>query len=706
MDLRKKHLFYQRNYLKVLFFTLSFLLLTSPIASTTAGRGHLDYTGIPTTSLQRNLDAYGQGPFCASCHSLSYPQPPEELFIETKSPKLYGALNMEPGLKRLTEDPGRDIGAIYSPFSNKIVWVTDRLGYWTIWVMNGDGTKKRQLTSENLISGWPSWSPNGSELAYWSWDPVTNKSDIWKMKVDGSLKTQLTEDGSFKGPPKWSPKGDRIAYTGNLTGNMEIYLINSDGSDNKQLTKDHNPNYWVESRVTWHPDGQRLYYQVTTFPLPENVKTKIINDVAFVEIHVINVDTDYDKNLTPELHENVRCVSPDGEKLACISLRSPNYGLWVMDDDGSNQTPLTWDSSRILVQPHLENPLISNVGDRAPMISPDGKKIVYWSLESNNQPDIWMINIDGTNKTKLTSNLFQDVYPSWSSDGKKIIFESDRTGNFDIWYLKLNQAINVDLKFKESPIPGSIGYALITITPLELGKNQVVIESVSMHFDWNDPNEFQTHVLRSPYTFSGLNDSFKLNMEFAIPENASLGYHFYDITVQFTEYDLATYIAGCCPDTPISIYEHSAGDLEIGSYEQQQSNKLRTEIESELELLYEREINKSRDLGDYPSESPEPLTGYFDFLTQPESEFYVSANDEFYKAKNTFRVRDFDEALSEFQNVKKILDETEIGTPIWQNSNFLYVISVCFLIIIGITLIRQIQNHNNNFTNLGKRKRR
>jgi hypothetical protein len=480
--------------------------------------------------------------------------------------------------------------------------------------------------------------------------------------------------------------------------------MNSDGADNKQLTKDHNPNYWVESRVTWHPDGQRLYYQVTTFPLPENVKTKIINDVAFVEIFVINVDTGYEENLTPELHENVRSVSPEGDQLACISLRSPNYGLWVMNDDGSNQTPLTWDSSRIQVQPHLESSLISNVGDRAPIISPDGKNIVYWSLESNNQPDIWMINIDGSDKTKLTSNLFQDVYPSWSPDGKKIIFESDRTGNFDIWYLKLDQAIDVDLKFKESTIPGGIGYALITITPLELGKNQIVIESVSIRFDWNDPNEFQTHVLKSPYTFSASNDSFKLNMEFPIPENAALGYHFYDILVQYSEYNLATYIAGCCPYAPISIYEHSAGDLEVGSYEQQQSNKLRTEIEAELELLYKTEINKSRNLRDYPSESPESLVGYFDFLTKPESEFYVSANDEFYEAKNTFLVRDFDEALSEFQNVKAILDDAEFGTPIWQNINFLYLIGFCVLIIIGITLIKQIQNHNSTHTNSGKRK--
>jgi hypothetical protein len=142
MDSRQRYYFYQSNSIKGLFLILSFLLLTFPITSVIAGRGHLDYAGIPTTSPQRTLDAYGQGPFCSSCHNLPYPQPPEELFVPTKSSKLYGALNMESGLKRLTEDPGRDVGAIYSPFGDNIVWVTDRLGFWTIWIMNSDGTKK------------------------------------------------------------------------------------------------------------------------------------------------------------------------------------------------------------------------------------------------------------------------------------------------------------------------------------------------------------------------------------------------------------------------------------------------------------------------------------------------------------------------------------------------------------------------------------
>jgi TolB protein len=236
------------------------------------------------------------------------------------------------------------------------------------------------------------------------------------MKPDGSSKVKLTTDGSFKGPPTWSPRGNRIAYTSNLTGNMEAYVMNLDGSGKKELTTGHNPGYWVEARLTLHPDGERLYYQVTTFPLPPGTYPSIQDDVAFVEIFMVDIGTGESRNLTPRLHENVRSVSSDGEKLACISLRSPSYGLWVMDFDGSNQTRLTWHGQ----------------GDRAPRFSPDGKRIVYWSLEAANLPDIWMISTDGSNKTRITCNSHLDIYPSWSPDGRKIVFESDRTGNFDI----------------------------------------------------------------------------------------------------------------------------------------------------------------------------------------------------------------------------------------------------------------------------------
>ncbi|MCW4031847.1 MAG: DUF5050 domain-containing protein [Candidatus Bathyarchaeota archaeon] len=622
------------------------LLISSNYIQYTHGadpRADVGYANLaPKTSLQRNLDAYGKGPFCASCHDMLYPQPPEELIIPAPSPKVYKTTTMEPGLKRLTDHPGRDVGAIYNPIGDKIIWKTDRLGNWTIWGMNSDGSEKRQLTSENTISGWPTWSPDGEEVVYWSWNLVSNTCDIWKMEVNGDPKIQLTLDGSFKGPPQWSPKGDRIAYTSNLTGNMEAYVMNIDGSESKKLTDGHNPNFWVESRVTWHPDGERLYYQVTTFPLPPNTSTIIPDDVAFVEIYVVNVDTGEQKNLTPNLHENVRSVSPDGKKLICISLRSPNYGLWVMDNDGNNQIPLTWDGAERDIQP--------NVGDRAPHISPDGKKIVYWSLKASEQSDIWMINIDGSNQTRLTSNLYKDIYPTWSPDGEKIIFESDRTGNFDIWQLSLDRSIVVNAEFENILVKGSNDKAIVTIEQSKDYNSLIKIEKIGIHFNWDSENAYVEQTFETPPILSKLDDALRTELEFSIPEDASLGYHYYDIKIQYGEV-----ISG--EEDSIKSYEHTSGDAEVGTFEQRQCDILYKEINTELEQLHNEAISRSFSVGQFPSETSEPLMGYFSFLTEPETDYYVKANDDFLKAKNLYIYGDYDNALVLFQEIKALLNE-------------------------------------------------
>ncbi|WP_455369267.1 hypothetical protein, partial [[Eubacterium] cellulosolvens] len=234
---------------RIIVLTLFILTLIMPIYASAQSKDSAYAKRAKTASLQRTHDAYGKGAFCASCHNIQYPLPPEEL-PNASVQRISEYLEMEPGLKRLTDSLSRNVGAVYSPKEDKILWATDNSGNWTIWIMNDDGSNKKQLTSNTMISGWPSWSPDGREIAYWSWNLTSKTSDIWKMNADGSAKVKLTTDGSFKGPPMWSPRGDRIAYTANLTGNMEIYIMDTDGSSQRQITIGHTPEYWVESRVT------------------------------------------------------------------------------------------------------------------------------------------------------------------------------------------------------------------------------------------------------------------------------------------------------------------------------------------------------------------------------------------------------------------------------------------------------------------------
>jgi Tol biopolymer transport system component len=610
------------------------------------------------TPLQRTLDAYGKGPFCAGCHNLLYPLPPEN-----QSPQPAVVVEptvMEPGLKRLTSSPGRDVGAVYSPEGGRIVWVTDSLGNWTIWVMNDDGTGKQQLTPSNVISGWPSWSPDGGEIAYWSWDPASKTCDIWKVRSDGSSRVKLTVDGSFKGPPMWSPRGDRIAYTANQTGNMEVYVMKTDGAGIRQLTRGHNPEYWVESRTTWHPDGVHLYYQVTTFPLPPLTVPEIKDDVAFVEIFMLNVDTGEERNLTPRLHENVRSISKD-DKMACISLRSPNYGLWIMNEDGTGQTRLTWNGK----------------GDRAPRITPDGKKIVYWSLASGN-PDIWVINSDGTNNTQLTRSPYMDIYPQWSPDGKKIIFESDRAGNFDIWQLSLNDPVSVSVDFGKCVVLGSMGKASLTIRQKNI-LDTLVVEKVWLHFDWESEGRY-AESLSSPPNTSKTDGLTHITLEFPVPKNLELGYHFYDVKIQYTLNDRT--------ELRSKTYEHTAKDLEVGTIQEYDCQTFYVQLGSELNHLYGDAINRSISLGVTTSEVTVPLKGYFNYLLTENGEKFQEANEEYHKARELYLAEDYDAALPHFLKAKAILGELLSGSVAESKpSNLVSITTLSAAAVLTILLI-------------------
>ncbi|MCX8126557.1 MAG: hypothetical protein N3E40_05415, partial [Dehalococcoidia bacterium] len=102
---------------------------------------------------------------------------------------------------------------------------------------------------------------------------------------------------------------------------------------------------------------------------------------------------------------------PPGTKIAFTSLRNGNSEIYVMNPDGSNQTRLT------------NNP----AEDRHPNFSPDGSKIAFASNRDGNF-EIYVMNADGTNPVRLTNNPASDRFPRWSPDGTKIAFVSNRDG--------------------------------------------------------------------------------------------------------------------------------------------------------------------------------------------------------------------------------------------------------------------------------------
>ena len=126
-----------------------------------------------------------------------------------------------------------------------------------IWAMNVDGTDRRPIAVLPEDQFYPSFSPDMSKLMFATVAPPGGRS-IQVMDLATGVVTTLFDfsRASFDSAPAWSPDGRRIAFESNMDGDMELYVMNADGSDVRQIT--HNTN-WDEGPA-WSPDGTKLAF--------------------------------------------------------------------------------------------------------------------------------------------------------------------------------------------------------------------------------------------------------------------------------------------------------------------------------------------------------------------------------------------------------------------------------------------------------------
>lgn len=143
------------------------------------------------------------------------------------------------GQTRLTDNPASDEGAAWSPDAKKIAFTSDRDGQSDIYLMNADGSGATRLTNLGIAPGTIShWSPDGTKIAFGSSD-----GNIFVINADGTTQTNLTKGGGSVGGPIWSPDGTQIIFASNRDGNIELYVMNADGSGLMRLTDDPAEDY-------------------------------------------------------------------------------------------------------------------------------------------------------------------------------------------------------------------------------------------------------------------------------------------------------------------------------------------------------------------------------------------------------------------------------------------------------------------------------
>ena len=181
---------------------------------------------------------------------------------------------------QLADGSGYYENPIWSPDGQKIAFDSWSDGDSEIFVMNPDGTNLVQLTDNDFLESVYSWSPDSQKLAFFrSLKSILNPDseifvspdfEIFVMNADGGNATQLTDNDTHDLYPAWSPDGKIIAFTSwsNAASwvkigpdtyhqpiDSNIYRMNADGSDVRQLTYDN-----VSAGASWSPDGQFIAF--------------------------------------------------------------------------------------------------------------------------------------------------------------------------------------------------------------------------------------------------------------------------------------------------------------------------------------------------------------------------------------------------------------------------------------------------------------
>src|SRR5215217_85394 len=269
--------------------------------------------------------------------------------------------------------------------TGKILFVSNRDGNDEIYMMESDGSNVTRLTYNNVPDGRASWSANGNHIAFAS-GPVGAR-DIFVLNANGEgLRNVTNTPNADEDWPEWSPRGNQIIFSSNRDGNHEIYVSDIDGEEVRRLTTRTQDDKWP----TWSPDGSRIAFHSD------------LGGTARTDVFVMNADGSNVTRLTSaDAFDQMPAWSPDGRRIAFMSARDGNPEIYMMNSDGTNQTRIT-NTAAI---------------DARPSWSREINKIVFtsgrdFSLPSTNPKfEIYIMNPDGSDARRLTTNNFYDDYP-------------------------------------------------------------------------------------------------------------------------------------------------------------------------------------------------------------------------------------------------------------------------------------------------------
>ena len=230
--------------------------------------------------------------------------------VADEEPDIFISYGDGSNVRQLTIHPSTDMNPTWSPDGKRIAFESIRGGTSQIWLIDTDRRNRTKLTDE-ISADSPAWSPDGNRIAYHSKhkESVNVKSEIQRFQIcvidiNGNNRQSLTGAGNMQ--PCWSPGGSKIAFVSGRTNTDQIFIMDSNGQNPKQLTFDSG----YKRSPTWSPDGEKIAY------------------VSTARIWMINIESGNQRKLTgikPRDHlsdiDGHPTWSPDSDKVLFHSTR-------------------------------------------------------------------------------------------------------------------------------------------------------------------------------------------------------------------------------------------------------------------------------------------------------------------------------------------------------------------------------------------------
>ncbi len=356
----------------------------------------------------------------SSARSSSFLRTLSSLFRPSRAPSDSPAPFSPPRLSQVTFADAIENFPAWSPDGERLAFCRETGKVRKIFVKEPDSGKELQLTRGEADNIQPDWSANGRSLVFArarepgrKLEPVDvfgvyEGTDLWSVDIATGRESRLMENAAN---PCFSPDGKRMAFDAAWAGPRRIWIADEHGRNPQQATSDVSEAV-VHVRPRWSPDAARLVFQ--------NIeRTKF-------DIRVVDLAS---KTLSWVTNDHIQDICPlwsHSGFLYFSSYRSGGLNIWRIPVTASGEP------SGPLRQ------LTTGAGqDAEASISRDGRRLAFTILRQN--ADIWRLPISRETgrpsgaPEKIIATTREDSRGAWSADGEWIAFNSDRSGDMNIW---------------------------------------------------------------------------------------------------------------------------------------------------------------------------------------------------------------------------------------------------------------------------------